>query len=176
MQARKHPDPKKRPLEAVVEEGEVIFVPHGYWHMVVNLDDCIAVAHNYVSSANLADVLRFLRDKPDQISGVRDRAEAGAVRPEDMHAAFLARLAATGALSEEAVAKADADSRVPRACLLPKRSRRAGAGGGGAPGAAEKRRKGGAQGAGNDESTSAAHDSPSPTPRQDPEPFSFSFF
>jgi len=180
MEARKHPDPKKRPLEAIVEEGEVIFVPHGYWHMVVNVDDCIAVTHNYVSSANLADVLRFLRDKPEQISGVRDRAEMGAVQPEDMHGSFLAQLVATGALSEVAVARADAESRAPRASLVPKRPRRLGTAGM----AADKRRKGGALAEGDEgtttdcssSSTSTARGPPSLAPTAAPENFSFSFF
>jgi len=178
MEARRHPDPKKRPLEAIVEEGEVIFVPHGYWHMVVNVDDCIAVTHNYVSSANLADVLRFLRDKPEQISGVRDRAEMGAVQPEDMHGSFLAQLVATGALSEDAVARADAESRAPRASLVPKRPRRVGTAGM----AVDKRRKGGAlaecdEGTTTDcSSTSTAPGPPSRAPTAAPENFSFSFF
>jgi hypothetical protein len=36
-EARKHKDPSKRPLECITEPGEIIFVPHGYWHMVINL-------------------------------------------------------------------------------------------------------------------------------------------
>ena len=119
LAARKHADPKRRPFEAIVEEGEVIFVPHGYWHMVVNLDDCIAVTHNYVSSSNLSDVLRFLREKPDQISGVRDRIDHGAVQPEALYDQFLARL--TSVLSAEAVARAESESRLNRSCLMPKR-------------------------------------------------------
>lgn len=31
---------------------EVIFVPHGWWHMVINLDESIALTHNYVSFIN----------------------------------------------------------------------------------------------------------------------------
>jgi hypothetical protein len=38
--------------------------------MVINLDDCIAITQNYVSTSNLSDCLRFLREKPDQISGM----------------------------------------------------------------------------------------------------------
>tara|TARA_B110000090_G_C13071153_1_gene327317 strand:- start:121 stop:513 length:393 start_codon:yes stop_codon:yes gene_type:complete len=63
--------------------------------MVVNLDDCIALTHNYVSSSNLSDCLRFLRETPDQISGVRDRAGLGddsAVQPEEMYAKFVDKL------------------------------------------------------------------------------------
>ena len=69
INAKKNLDPKNRPFEAIVEEGEMIFVPHGFWHMVINLDDCIAITQNYVSTSNLSDCLRFLREKPDQISG-----------------------------------------------------------------------------------------------------------
>jgi hypothetical protein len=92
MEQRSNPDVSKRPMEVVVEPGEVIFVPHGYWHMVVNLDDCIAITHNYVSTSNLSDCLRFLRDTPDQISGVRDRKSVGSVQPESMYSEFLAHL------------------------------------------------------------------------------------
>ena len=87
LEARRHKDPRYRPLEAVVEEGELIFVPHGYWHMVVNLDDCIAITHNYVSTSNLKDCLRFLRENPDQISGVRDRPGV-AVEADSMYETF----------------------------------------------------------------------------------------
>ena len=69
LEAKKNLDPTARPFEAIVEEGEIIFVPHGFWHMVLNLDDCIAITQNYVSTSNLSDCLRFLREKPDQISG-----------------------------------------------------------------------------------------------------------
>jgi hypothetical protein len=99
LEARKNPDPTMRPLEAVVQPGEVIFVPHGYWHMVVNLDHCIALTHNYVSTSNLANCLRFLREKTDQISGVRDRPDA--VDADTMHELFLAKLASAKVMDDE---------------------------------------------------------------------------
>jgi len=34
---------------------------------VLNLDDSVAITHNYVSASNLADVLDFLEHKPDQV-------------------------------------------------------------------------------------------------------------
>jgi oxalate decarboxylase/phosphoglucose isomerase-like protein (cupin superfamily) len=37
-----------RPVECVVEAGEMVFVPHGWWHAVLNLDDSVAITHNYV--------------------------------------------------------------------------------------------------------------------------------
>ena len=98
QEARYHPDPSKRPLEAVVGPGELIFVPHGWWHMVINLDFTIALTHNYVSTSNLSDVLKFLRDKSDQISGVRCRLQ-DEVTPETLYDAFISKLPQV--LSEE---------------------------------------------------------------------------
>jgi hypothetical protein len=61
--------------------------------MVINLDDTIALTHNYVSTSNLADCLRFLREKQDQISGVRCRQEGvDEVRPETVYSVFVERL------------------------------------------------------------------------------------
>lgn len=116
LQERKQRDRSLRPLEVIVDPGDVIFVPHGYWHMVVNLDDCIALTHNYVSTSNLADCLRFLRTKPDQVSGVRDRP-GEAVQPEHIHAAFVSALEKAvspvvldGALAE-CIARSDGEER-----------------------------------------------------------------
>lgn len=79
--------PRERPLECTVEAGDIIFVPHGWWHSVVNLDPInVAITHNYVSKSNLSDVLRFLDTKVDQISGCRDREES--IKPEDLHREF----------------------------------------------------------------------------------------
>lgn len=85
LEARKNPDIRKRPLEAIVNPGEMMFVPRNWWHMVVNIDEgpgktagdskplSIAVTQNYVSSSNLKDCLLFLHDKKDQISGLRNQ-------------------------------------------------------------------------------------------------------
>lgn len=93
LQARQDPDPSRRPLETIVEPGQVIFVPHGYWHMVINLDESIAVTQNFVSQSNLADVLLFLKTTPEQISGVRDRA-GEAVQPDELFDRFVEMLRA----------------------------------------------------------------------------------
>ena len=44
-----------------------MFVPRGWWHCVLNVDDTVAVTQNYVSDSNLAHVLHFLRTKGDQV-------------------------------------------------------------------------------------------------------------
>lgn len=40
---------KKRPVECVCKAGEVIFVPNGWWHLVINLEESFAITQNYVS-------------------------------------------------------------------------------------------------------------------------------
>ncbi|KAF9136463.1 hypothetical protein BGX30_011166 [Mortierella sp. GBA39] len=70
-------DPADRPLEGICREGEIMFVPRGWWHAVVNLEDCIAITQNYVGSQNLKETMEFLYMKRDQVSGVADDRQEG---------------------------------------------------------------------------------------------------
>jgi len=108
VRRRSDPDPGRRPLECTARPGDVLFVPHGWWHMVVNIGDedggadgggiSVALTRNYVSGSNLPDVLRFLDTRVGQISGCRDRADA--VKPEALGEEFRRALLTHGGEDE----------------------------------------------------------------------------
>lgn len=78
--------PADQRIQGVCHAGEVMFVPSGWWHMVFNLEDSIALTQNYVSTQNLVKVLSFLKNKPEQVSGVPKKEK------ELLHARFLSAL------------------------------------------------------------------------------------
>ncbi|KAK4239820.1 hypothetical protein C8A03DRAFT_13833 [Achaetomium macrosporum] len=66
-EARKLPECK----EGICSAGEILHVPSGWWHLVVNLEDGIALTQNFVPESHLGSVLSFLRDKASQVSGFK---------------------------------------------------------------------------------------------------------
>ncbi|KAK0729176.1 hypothetical protein B0T21DRAFT_314739 [Apiosordaria backusii] len=58
--------------EGICRAGEILHVPSGWWHLVVNLEDGIALTQNFVPKSHLVNVLSFLSDKADQVSGFKD--------------------------------------------------------------------------------------------------------
>ncbi|KAK7195280.1 F-box domain/Cupin-like domain/JmjC domain, hydroxylase/Cupin superfamily protein [Novymonas esmeraldas] len=64
-----------RGYECVCEPGDIMFVPCGWWHFVINLEDSVAITQNYVSRCNLPKVIKFLRAMKRSISGIDEDAD-----------------------------------------------------------------------------------------------------
>lgn len=66
-----HAEARKTPgcFEGICGEGEVLHVPSGWYHLVLNLAPSIALTQNFIPKAHLPAALAFLKNKKDQISG-----------------------------------------------------------------------------------------------------------
>lgn len=62
-----HDDPKRPHYECILEAGEVIYVPSGWWHTVLNLTDTIAVTQNFCNKQNFETVCAELKFDDDDL-------------------------------------------------------------------------------------------------------------
>ena len=84
-------DAASRPLECVCEPGDVLFVPSGWWHMALNVTECIAVTQNFVSRHNARKVFAFLDTKCENLVSGTTRDRRGGLAD-----AFVAAARASG--------------------------------------------------------------------------------
>ena len=92
-------------VEGVCRAGEILHVPSGWWHLVVNLESGIALTQNFVPKAHLAEVLNFLGERPEQVTGFKDSVD-------DPYCLFVDRLKDESPdLLEEALGEIERKSR-----------------------------------------------------------------
>lgn len=82
-----HAEARRLPecVEGICNAGEILHVPSGWWHLVVNLESGIALTQNFVPESHLVEVLSFLRDRPEQATGFKKGIE-------DPYSLFVSRL------------------------------------------------------------------------------------
>eukprot|EP01100_Stratorugosa_tubuloviscum_P011725 TRINITY_DN5310_c0_g1_i1.p1 TRINITY_DN5310_c0_g1~~TRINITY_DN5310_c0_g1_i1.p1 ORF type:complete len:553 (-),score=257.64 TRINITY_DN5310_c0_g1_i1:69-1676(-) len=57
--------PTHKPWECIQRAGEMIFVPGGWWHSVLNLDETVAVTHNFVTESIFPRVWNELKERAE---------------------------------------------------------------------------------------------------------------
>jgi len=73
------------PLQCMLRAGETIFVPSGWWHLVLNTEETVAVTGNFMDDANALNVLGELAKRPrngEAVQACYDQLEAAQDIPQ----------------------------------------------------------------------------------------------
>lgn len=57
------------PLECVQKPGDIVFIPSGWWHAVLNLEDTVSVTQNFCNKYSFRNCLVELREQADSDEG-----------------------------------------------------------------------------------------------------------
>ena len=78
---KKFPNASKveRSYEVIQETGDVIFVPSGWHHQVLNLEDTISINHNWFNGANVGKIFDELK------KGIQDCLKCVSRRLRELH-------------------------------------------------------------------------------------------
>uniref|UniRef100_A0A7S0IBK7 JmjC domain-containing protein n=1 Tax=Micromonas pusilla TaxID=38833 RepID=A0A7S0IBK7_MICPS len=80
-------------MEGICGPGDVLFVPSGWWHAALNLEECVAVTQNFCSPRTLPKVLRFLEDAGVNPQGAELVSGTCRTRRGSLYERFVAVLA-----------------------------------------------------------------------------------
>jgi hypothetical protein len=72
----------KPPMEIIMEPGDLIYVPSGWWHMVLNTEDCIAVTQNFCGTPNFDWVFNDMKLPSNRKIFKKFRTKLAPVRPD----------------------------------------------------------------------------------------------
>lgn len=54
-------------IDIIQKEGEIIFVPSGWHHQVINIEDAISLNHNWINGCNIMDVWHGLKKELNSV-------------------------------------------------------------------------------------------------------------
>lgn len=58
-------------IVGITYKDECMYVPSGWWHTVINLEDSVALTANFIPPCKINNALNFMKFKPAQVSGFR---------------------------------------------------------------------------------------------------------